>query len=107
MFLLLFFLLGSDIGTHVYHEKASGTGILVVQPPSALNSNYLNLASLVFHCLSYVRNSLPLFNEIKLTLTELTTRSNCGQLLSVVLVYLHKNCIGNPCAWGYRVCVSL
>ena len=27
MFLLLFFLLGSDIGTHVYHEKASGTGI--------------------------------------------------------------------------------
>ena len=41
MFLLLFFLLGSDIGTHVYHEKASGTGILVVQRLSALNSNYL------------------------------------------------------------------
>ena len=41
LLLLLFFLLGSDIGTHVYHEKASGTGIYIVKPSSAFNSNYI------------------------------------------------------------------
>ena len=38
----------------------------------------------------------PLCNEVKCSLTELTTRSDCSQLLSVVLLYLHLCWI--PCA---------
>ena len=47
----------------------------------------------------------PDYNEIKWSLTELTTRSDCGQSLSVVLLYLHMHQI--PYALGCRAYLSM
>ena len=45
------------------------------------------------------------FKEVKWNLTEVTTRSDCDQLLSVVLLYLRMCQI--PCALDCRACLSV